>query len=105
MVTDAQRKVIGYIEKNLRVKFTGGTKEEAKQFIGENMEASKRATRRPILDRDAALLALMPRKTNGGATGEIEDSYGKYRIDDSGEIWHDEDYDHRSYADMMNSTF
>ena len=41
-VTDPQRKVIGYIEDNLKIKFEGTTMEEAKVFIKTNMDASKK---------------------------------------------------------------
>jgi mannitol/fructose-specific phosphotransferase system IIA component (Ntr-type) len=44
MVTDKQKTVINMIENNLQIRFSGNTKEEARQFISENLERSKQAT-------------------------------------------------------------
>lgn len=40
--TESQLRVIGYIEDNLGVVFRGNTKSEARSFISENIEESKR---------------------------------------------------------------
>lgn len=42
-VTEPQRKVIGFIETNLKIKFEGTTMEEAKLFITTHIDNSKKA--------------------------------------------------------------
>ena len=44
MLTDKQKSVISIIENNLQIKFKGNTKEEARNFISENIEQSKHAS-------------------------------------------------------------
>lgn len=58
-MTAPQREVIGYIEENLGVTFTGTTMEEARLFISEHMEAS-RAARIPVPDPADVLEVVRP---------------------------------------------
>ncbi|MEK4632508.1 MULTISPECIES: hypothetical protein [Bacillus] len=45
MPTHKQLQIIGYIEKNLNIVFTGGTKPEAQAFISNNIDESRKAAR------------------------------------------------------------
>lgn len=42
MMTESQKKVIGYIESNTNAVFRGRTKNDARIFISENIDNSKR---------------------------------------------------------------
>ena len=52
-VTNRQRQVIWYIEDNLGIRFTGTTKQEARQWISQHMEASKKAANRVTIPESA----------------------------------------------------
>jgi len=66
--SEKQLKVIGYIEWNLGVKFTGTTKHDAQKFISDHIENSKNAR------HDA-----MMRVYNARCNREIKDFIHKFR--------------------------
>lgn len=74
--TEPQLKVIRYIEANLGISFTGVTKQDAKEWISQHMDASKKSRRVTTRNReeDDFKSTLQPNYTHDASyAGNLDD--------------------------------